>query len=51
MKAVNVILECLCPDDMDPDEFGELMLCRVEAAEGIATHDGKLLLTTFGGEA
>ena len=49
MKHISLILDCLCPDDMDPDDFGELMLCRIEAAEGIAMNeDGDLILVDAG---
>lgn len=45
MKPVTIHLECLCPDDMDPDVFGEMMLCRVENARGIETSiNGQLML-------
>lgn len=45
MKHVTINLDCLCPDDMDPDVFGELMLCRIENAKGITTSmDGELML-------
>jgi hypothetical protein len=45
MKRVDITLECLCPDAMDPDVFGEMMLCRIENARGIETSiNGQLML-------